>query len=275
MENTEKSVEEIIEHLERTRQFDVDVLSDPETIELKPEKMDYLRKKLINKIKTCIANHKAKKLINKLVKNGALRIDEMKGLENFDNISGGAILTCNHFSWMDCFINQKIFEKVQRKHQKFWKVIREGNYTNPPAFKFLFQNCDTLPLSQNKRTMMNFLRSVNTVLKRGDFVSIYPEESMWPDYKKPKPLKDGAFRFARNNNVPVVPIFITFRDSKDIVQDGKPIQIYTVHVSKPIYPNRELDTKTDIARMREENYSAWVEIYESVYNKKLEYLEQD
>ena len=46
-----------------------------------------------------------------------------------------------------------------------------------------------LPLSSNKRTMVEFMKAVDTILQRGDYILIYPEQSMWWNYKKPKPLK--------------------------------------------------------------------------------------
>ncbi len=54
------------------------------------------------------------------------------------------------------------------KTKKLYKVIREGNYTNFPGFYgFLFRNADTLPLSSNKRTMIEFMKAVDTILQRG------------------------------------------------------------------------------------------------------------
>ena len=111
----------------------------------------------------------------------------------------------------------------QAENKKLYKVIREGNYTNFPGFYgFLFRHCDTLPLSSNKRTMIEFLKAVDTLLKKGEFILIYPEQSMWWNYKKPKPLKDGAFKMAVKSNVPVVPIFITMKESDIIGEDRLP-----------------------------------------------------
>ena len=46
------------------------------------------------------------------------------------------------------------------KDKRLYKVIREGNYTNfPGLYGFFFRNCDTLPLSSNKRTMIEFLKA--------------------------------------------------------------------------------------------------------------------
>lgn len=255
-----------IEYLEKNEKFDVDVLDDPPTIELKPEKIDYLRKKWYNKIKRNIANFFAHKYIEKLIKKKQLNIKQIVGLENLQSVEGGAVITCNHFSPLDNFCVQKVFEKVQKKGQRIWKIIREGNYTNPPCMKFFFRNCNTFPLSSNVSTMKKFLTAVNYVLNNGDYILIYPEESMWLDYKKPKPLKDGAYNFAVKNNVPVVPIFITFE------QNAQGLTEYTINISKPIYKDDSKTKAENIKEMKNTNYQNWVDIYENAYHQKMEYL---
>lgn len=268
-----------IEELEKNGQFDIDVLPDPPTIELLPDKIDYLRKKPINKLKMWFANLCARKLISKLVKSKALLLKEVKGAENFLKLGkSGAILTCNHFSPNDSFLMQLGLEegcKYNKHKKRMFKVIREGNYTNPPVFKFFMQNCNTLPLSQNSQTMRKFLRAVNELLARGDYVLIYPEESLWPDYRKPKPLKVGAFRFAVKNNVPVQPFFITMQDTKNKMEDGSFVQEYTIHILPPIFANKDLSEKEQIEDMKNRNYKDWVQVYEEVYGKKLEYITEN
>ena len=115
-----------------------------------------------------------------------------------------------------------------------------------PAFKglygYFFRHCNTLPLSSNYNTMKNFNHAMDTILKRGDIVLIYPEQAMWWNYRKPRPLKAGAFRYASKINVPIVPCFITMSDSTNYDKDGFKIQEYTVNFLKPIFP----DTATKI-----------------------------
>ena len=67
---------------------------------------------------------------------------------------------------------------------------------------------------------MEFVKAVNTILNEKDFILIYPEKSLWWNYRKPKPLKNGAFNLAVKNNVPVLPIFITMTDTDIIEEDG-------------------------------------------------------
>ena len=268
-----KKILKKIEEFEKEGNFDTDVEDDPPTIPLNPEDVDYLRKKSTSKIKSKIANRMGKKFLDDLLKDNKLIIKEIKGLENLQNIDTGAVLTCNHFNPFDSFAIEKAFiESGENKNRKLFKVIREGNYTNfPGLYGFFFRNCDTLPLSSNTQTMIEFMKAVDTILQRKDFILIYPEQSMWWNYKKPKPLKNGAFRFAARNNVPVIPIFITMEDSNIIGEDGFFVQEYIINIGEPIYPDGNLSEKENANIMKETNAKVWKKTYEDFYKVPLEY----
>ena len=119
--------------------------------------------------------------------------------------------------------------------------------------------------------MIEFVRATNTILQRGDVILIYPEQSLWWNYKKPKPLKPGAFKIAAQNNVPVVPIFITMEDSQITGEDGFKIQQYTMHIEEPIYPEKGLNVKENTQKMKEKNYEVWKKVYEDFYKIPLKY----
>lgn len=266
-------VKKKIEQLEKEGKFDVDAEEDPPTVPLLPNRVDYLKKKSTSKIKTIVANKIGEKFLNDLIRNNKLIIKEIKGMENLQNVKTGAMITCNHFSPFDCFAIEKVFRTSgQEKTKKLYKVIREGNYTNfPGLYGFFFRNCDTLPLSSNKRTMVKFMEAVDKILQRGDFILIYPEQSLWWNYRKPKPLKSGAYKLATRSNVPVIPIFITMEDSPIIGEDGFPIQEYTINIEKPIYPNSKLSQRENVEMMKAKNFEICKKIYEDFYEKPLEY----
>lgn len=261
-----------IEENERAGLFNNDVEDDPPTIELLPNKVDYLNKKLSNKIATVIANKAGTAFFEKLIKNGQFIIKEIRGIENYLAVEGGALITCNHFNACDNYAVYRAIRPYLGK-KKLYKVIREGNFTNfPGPIGFFFRHCNTLPLSSNKDTMKKFMVAMNTLLARGEKILIYPEQAMWWNYRKPRPMKTGAFRFAVTCNVPIVPVFITMEDSETLDPNGFPVQEYTIHFLKPIYPNKELAKKENIDYLMNENYRVWVETYENFYNEKLKYL---
>ena len=262
-----------IEEYEKKGWFTKDVEEDPPTIPLTPDKVDYLNKKLSNKIATFFVNIVARRFINNLVKNGQMVIKEIKGIENFLAIKDKVcILTCNHFNAFDNFAVYHVIEKVL-PHRKMYKVIREGNYTSfPGMYGLFFRHCDTLPLSSKFSTMKLFIKSMDILLRRGEKVLVYAEQGMWWNYRKPRPLTSGAFKFAVDSNVPVLPFFITMSDSDIIGGDGFPVQEYSIHILEPIYPDPKLSEKENIEMMREKNYQMWKDVYEKTYGIPLEYL---
>ena len=147
-------------------------------------------------------------------------------------------------------------------------VIREGNYQIPGLFGFILRNYYTFPLSSNMRTMVNLNKAIETVLKKGDFVLVYPEQAMWWKYKKPRFYRIGAFKWASKNNVPLVPCFTTMQDMETLEDDGMPAQKLTWHIGEPIYPNPNLSVKDNADIMLAKNKEFTVKVYEQTYGKK-------
>lgn len=264
-----------IAEFEKNGTFDVDVEDDPPTIPLTSDKVDYLNAKLSNKILTAVANKVAVQYFEKLISKHELIIDDVTGIENFSAVKdGGAIITCNHFNAYDSYALQKALSKPLGK-KRLYKVIREGNYTSYGGlYGFFFKHCNTLPLSSHRDTMILFMRSIKTLLEKGNKIIVYPEQAMWWNYRKPRPLKNGAYKIACSNNVPVLPIFITMQDSAFIGEDGFPIQRYTVHILPAIYADDTKSTAEKIKEMKDKNYDLWAQKYLEVYGKPVSYTKE-
>ena len=275
MERSEHKLELLrrIAELEKKELWHLDVEDDPETYPLMPDKVDYLIEKPINKIKNKIANVCATRFFDKMIAERQLIIKEVRGIENFKAVSGGKIVTCNHFSVGD---NYAVWIALRdyMDGKMLYKVIREGNYTNPPKpFGLFMRHCNTLPLSSQKATMIKFMKAVAKLLHRGETILIYPEQGMWWNYRKPRPMQDGAFNLAVRNKTPIVPIFITMEDSDVLDNDGFFVQEYTLHILPAIYPDESLSKAEAKENMKTKNYEAWVKTYEQVYQKPLKYGE--
>lgn len=279
-----------IEEYEREGRFDDDVEEDPPSRMIMPGEIDYLRRSPIAKIKTKIAHQKAKVFLKTILNKKIMIIKEIRGVENWQGLNCGAIVTCNHFNAFDSFAIQEAYHASKKwPKSKFYRVIREGNYTSFPGFfGELMRHFYTLPLSSNTKTMVKFTDATNTLLKKGNFVLFYPEQAMWWNYRKPRPLKPGAYKFAVKNNVPVLPCFITMKDSdilgedlrceikdfevdENFVPNGYYVQEYTIHVGKPIYPDVNRSARENMEYMANENFRIWKEIYEKEYGMPLIY----
>lgn len=260
-----------IAEYERNGWFECDVEDDPPTRPLTPGEVDYAKRKLSSKIKTFIANRVAHAYFERLIRRGELIIKEVRGIENYRAVNGGAMLTCNHFNAYD---NYAVFKAIERElpTRELYKIIREGNYTSfGGIYGYFFRNCNTLPLGSNVHVLAELGEGVKTLLSRGEKILIYPEQGMWWNYRKPRPLKDGAFRFAAKNGVPVIPFFISMEDTDRADPNGFPIQAYTVHIMPAIYPDPDRSVRENCAVMRDRNYQLLKEKYEEVYGIPLTY----
>lgn len=262
-----------IAELEKKKLWHLDVEDDPETYPLMPDAVDYLNKKFTSRLKTKIANVFGQRFFEKMISRGQLVIKEVRGIENFAAVGGGCFVTCNHFSVCD---NYAVWRALRESMggRMLYKIIREGNYTNPPkGFGLFLRHCNTLPLSSQLSTMKKFSSAVSTLLSRGETILIYPEQGMWHNYRKPRPMQDGAFYLAVKNNVPILPIFITMTDSEKLDGDGYPVQEYTLHILPAIYPDSTVSKREAAKKMKNENYGLWVKTYEDFYKIPLVYGE--
>jgi 1-acyl-sn-glycerol-3-phosphate acyltransferase len=267
---------ERIDEYERKGWFTKDVEEDPPTIPLLPEQIDYTDKKLSSRINCKIATFIGISFVKKMIKKGFLVLAEPEGLENYEEIKDkGALITCNHFNAFDNFALFFAIDKYL-PHHRLWRVIREGNYTNFRGFYgYLFKHCNTLPLSQNFSTQKKFMAAIKELLEKKEKILIFAEQGMWWNYRKPRPLTAGAYKFAAQNNVPVLPCFITLRDTENIGPDGFPIQEYKVHIMKAIYPDAEKSLKENVEYMKNLNYQMNKDLYEKTYGIPLEYLKDE
>lgn len=273
MERSNERLEIIkkIEEYEKNGWFDRDVESDPPTKPLDYKKVDYTGKKLSTRIATKLANISARHHFDRLIKEKKLIIKRVIGLENYKSVTGGAILTCNHFNAYD---NYAVYKSIQKELGKrdLYKVIREGNYTSfPGIYGYFFKHCNTLPLASSHSVMREFTSAFCELIERGEKILIYPEQAMWWNYKKPRPMKSGAFQLAVKSGAPIIPFFVTMRDSDKIGADGFPIQKYTVHILPAIYPDMTKRPREAAEDMKNRNYEAWKDLYEEVYQIPLTY----
>jgi 1-acyl-sn-glycerol-3-phosphate acyltransferase len=253
--------------------FDRDLEDDPPAPVLRPDDIEYVGHGAWKRLQTRIANGVAHAFYEKKIREGQLVIKEVKGIENYMAVRGGAILTCNHFHPYDNYAVYKAIEHTLRAEKRqLYKVIREGNYTNfPGLYGYFFRHCNTLPLSSDFGTMKKMLCGVDTLLKQGEKILIYPEQGMWWNYRKPRPLKDGAFQLAVRSGVPVIPFFISMEDGEELDGEGYPVQMYTVHILPAVYAKENLTKRQQIWEMNQAVYRGMKETYEAAYGCPLRY----
>lgn len=194
---------------------------------------------------------------------------EVKGKENLKLVKNKpTIITCNHISKFDSFA---IRHAVTNDYM--YVATEDNNW--PGKLGHLARHTGFLPLSNKLSLLRKFNEAMEYYLeKKHKKILIYPEQAMWRDYKKPRPLKNGAFHYAAKHNAAVLPVFITFRNS-GVFENGVEILYYTINILKPILPKSELNKQENINYLRTENYNEWKDCYEKTYSIPLEYTTID
>ncbi|MBR2650968.1 MAG: 1-acyl-sn-glycerol-3-phosphate acyltransferase [Clostridia bacterium] len=194
------------------------------------------------------------------------------GIENALSVTGGAIITSNHYNPTDS-TPIRMLSYLSGKRQNLHIVVQESNMFMTGLFGYLMRNCNTHPVSKNPHYMVKNLKpALGNILKNEGFVLIYPEQEMWFNYKKPRPVRDGAYHYAALFGVPVIPTFtemVTLDGERDA--DGLLPVKHILHILPPIYPDESLSVSENRAAMAERDYAAKRELYERIYGIPLTY----
>ncbi len=183
------------------------------------------------------------------------------GREHVRALKGGAISVCNHFNYLDT-----LFIRDAVGHYRSFHTMAPWNNKNGLG-GHIIRHGGMWPLGGNLKTMRHFETEMERRLGEGKIVNFYPEQALWTNYQKPRPMKDGAFRFAVKYNVPVLPVFCTFDKNK-----RGHVRKLRIHILPAVYPDEGLAPRPRAQKMKEEAERLWKECYEAAYQKPLEYL---
>ena len=171
---------------------------------------------------------------------------------------------------MDNTVVRVLAEKCERA-KTFNIVVQGTNIFMDGFFGFLMRNCKTMPVCDSPVYMAkNFKPAVKELLSRGECILIYPEQEMWFNYKKPRELREGAYYYAAEFDVPVIPCFVTMENLDEYDEQGFKVVRHTLNVMPPIYPDKTLPMRERRAKMKEEDYACKCECYRRVYGIPLD-----
>ena len=190
---------------------------------------------------------------------------KMIGLENIRGLKGAAIVTSNHFSPFESMIIRRMAAKMHRGPLRV--VSQDTNFLMPGWKGFFLRYTDLIPVSKDRSYMAeHFEEEMRKALKGGHFVLIYPEQEMWLNYRKPRPLKRGAYHYACKFNVPVIPCFVQIEDKAGH---------FSLHIMKPIYPDPFKSLKENSLAMMQQDMAYKKGAYEKAFGKPLDYTFED
>ena len=237
---------------------------------------DELKKRIFRHVRRMwLPSSLIKKLIARRIVDGWRRscsegVDEIVGMEKLAAVKGAAFLTCNHFNPFDNGVIRTMTQRAGRGH--LWALSQGTNFCMDGVNGFVLRNIDVIPLIGDASYMNGPLRRLlRRVLNRGRFILIYPEQEMWFNYRKPRPGKRGAFLFAAQYGVPVIPCFVEMRDlPAKMSGDFHEVKLI-LHILDPIFPDPAKTERQNSLDMCAADYAARVAAYEKAYGKPLTY----
>lgn len=220
----------------------------------------------VQKLKTAVARD----VVSSWVRKWSEPVNEITGIRNLLTVQGPAFLTSNHFNPFDNGVHRTLSRLTWR--DRLVAISQGTNFVMPGLNGFVLRNIDVIPLIQDPSYMNGAFRTLmQRNLDRNRFILIYPEQEMWFNYRKPRPGKRGAFLFAAEYGVPVVPTFVEMVDLPEVVAPGFHDVKLILHVLPPIFPDPERSARENSFIMCQADYDAKVRCYEQCYGRPLTY----
>jgi len=187
---------------------------------------------------------------------------EVVGRENLAALKGkGSIVCCNHVNKLDCVA----VKYACRPHETY---MTAAEFNNMEGFLGdMMRLGGMMPMGTSFSAQKNFDSAVGKILGDGGFVTFFPERAEWWGYEKPRPLLPGAYHYAVKFGVPVVPVFITFRETSASRADRKGLKQFVVNIAPPIYPDEKLDDAGKRKYLMDKNAEVWQKIYDDFYGR--------
>lgn len=131
--------------------------------------------------------------------------------------------------------------------------------------KNIIEMLGAIPVPGDKEAMKNFLETINSHIKKGHSITIYPEAHIWPYYTKIRPFKAVSFAYPVNLKKPTFCMTNTYQSYG---KNSDKIKIVT-YIDGPFLPNEDLPKKEQKQELRDRIYNCMVERSK---NSNIEYI---
>lgn len=236
--------------------------------DLKADILDY-----VDKLPTLgfkLKNFAARAIVDSWIRRYSRGVNEIVGMEKLDAVKGPAFLTSNHFNPFDNGVHRTL--AMESGHGRLTAVSQGTNFVMPGLNGFVLRNIDVIPLIQEPSYMNGAFRSLmQQNLDANRFILIYPEQEMWFNYRKPRPGKRGAFLFASQFGVPVIPTFVELQELPQVIAPGFHDVKMILHVLDPLFPDPDKTDRQNSLDLCRQDYEAKVACYEQCYHRPLTY----
>ncbi len=163
---------------------------------------------------------------------------KIKGKKNLKKVKKtGFIVVNNHVHCLDVVMIGTCVLQVR----KIYISVMPESIQRSVVGRILRSLC-AIPIPDTVSGMKSFSKDIQYVLENHNGLVFCAEGSLWPYYRNIRPFKKGAFLYAVNNNVPILPMVILFRKRKH--SNKSPFK-FTIQVGEPIYANQQLENKNE------------------------------
>lgn len=185
---------------------------------------------------------------------------KVKGKKNLKKVKGGAILISNHSNVSDCIFASVFVAAPKRNY-----FICNKDAVQVVLGKYFTRALGALPLPDEPKGLKNLADAVDTLVKNGKTVTIYPEACIWPYYNKLRPMPSASFGYAVRSNVPIVPFAVTYsyRKGKNYLKKKPRVN---VTILEPIYPDLSLSVAESKDDLRDRTTAALKAVIETEDN---------
>lgn len=183
-----------------------------------------------------------------------------------------AFVTCNHYNQLDILPLNKL-AMTGHKDLYFWTKV--NNLVMHFPIGVMVRNANAIPVTPSVRYLSKILplHQQKVFDQHNNWILVYPEQELWFNYRKPRPLQRGVYYYAAKMRQPIISCFVEIRDTQhsELFHRSFYKTKIILHVLPVIYPNPKLSLNEDVSRMHNLDYQQKVKAYEKAYGKKLDY----
>jgi len=163
---------------------------------------------------------------------------------------GQRVVYCaNHTSFLD-------IAAMMHTARHITVFMGKSSLTKPPVFGYMFKRLHIPVNRRSPRGRVQAMRDTHTALQNGKDVILFPEGGITSkNPPKMTPFKDGAFRIAIKEQIPIVPV--TLLNNWKVLPDKLPMRMHWGEIG--VIYHKPIETKgltlDDLPELREKTYN--------------------
>ena len=172
---------------------------------------------------------------------------QIKGKKNLHSVRRqGVYFYGNHTQIVDAMLVQLFISGPRRAY-----IVADQDATSIRGIRYLVQLLGCIPVPETPKEHKDFVECLKYRISQKRAVTIYPEAHIWPYCTHIRPFGDASFVYPAESGTPVVPFCVTYRKRK-FFKNTKPAM--TVHIGKPVYPDKTLPLAERRKKLRDKVY---------------------